>query len=56
MVAIFSPDNLLPSRSKECEESRTNNPGSLLRGRPGARLKMSGAATAEVQPLGLGGY
>ena len=30
-------DNPLPTRSKECEESGTNSPGSLLQGRPGGR-------------------
>ena len=30
-------DNPLPTRSKECEEDRTNNPGPLLHGSPGGR-------------------
>ena len=49
------PDNPLPWRSKECEESRTNSPGSLLHGRPGGRQRVSGVATAEVHPFGSGG-
>ena len=44
----------LPSQSKECEESRTNSPGSLLHGRPGGRQRVSGVATRWVSPLKAG--
>ena len=48
-------DNPLPTRSTECEEGRTNSLGPLLHGRPGGRLKTSGAATRWVSHLGMGG-
>ena len=49
------PDTLLPSRSTECEESRTNSPRSLLHGRPGCRQKCLVWRLAGKRPLGQGG-